>query len=92
MTLFFVLHLLLLRLSPRPSSSCPEPAPRPYGRPTLLTSRAFFELRSISDLQILPDGNRLAFVVYRSPRGERRAAPHKDLREASSSIPAVYLP
>src|SRR5437899_12247428 len=39
----------------------------------LLTPEASLNLRSISDLQFSPDGNRLAFVVTEPAKGERRA-------------------
>src|SRR5260221_14045227 len=39
----------------------------------LLTPEASLDLRSISDLQFSPDGNRLAFVVTEPAKGERRA-------------------
>src|SRR5882762_5136209 len=38
-----------------------------------LTPEASLDLRSISDLQFSPDGNRLAFVVTEPAKGERRA-------------------
>src|SRR6266852_5479285 len=41
--------------------------------PKLLTPEASLNLRSISDLQFSPDGNRLAFVVTEPAKGERRA-------------------
>jgi dipeptidyl aminopeptidase/acylaminoacyl peptidase len=41
--------------------------------PNLLTPEASLNLRSISDLQFSPDGNRLAFVVTEPAKGERRA-------------------
>jgi dipeptidyl aminopeptidase/acylaminoacyl peptidase len=41
--------------------------------PKLLTPEASLNLRSISDLQLSPDGLRLAFVVSEPPKGERRA-------------------
>src|SRR5437879_8791654 len=42
-------------------------------RPKLLTPEASLNLRSISDLQFSPDGNRMAFVVTEPAKGERRA-------------------
>ncbi len=39
----------------------------------LLTPEASLNLRSISDLQFSPDGNRLAFVVTEPAKGDRRA-------------------
>ena len=41
--------------------------------PKLLTPEASLNMRSISDLQFSPDGNRLAFVVTEPAKGERRA-------------------
>jgi hypothetical protein len=41
--------------------------------PKLLTPEAALNLRSISDLQFSPDGNRLAFVVTEPAKGVRRA-------------------
>src|SRR6202171_3018811 len=41
--------------------------------PNLLTPEVSMNLRSISDLQFSPDGNRLAFVVTEPAKGERRA-------------------
>src|SRR5260370_31325571 len=41
--------------------------------PKLLTPEASLNLRSISDLQFSPDGNRLAFVVTEPAKGELRA-------------------
>jgi Tol biopolymer transport system component len=41
--------------------------------PKLLTPEDSLNLRSISDLQFSPDGNRLAFVVTEPAKGERRA-------------------
>src|SRR5436853_4122117 len=38
-----------------------------------LTPEASLSLRSISDLQFSPDGNRLAFVITEPAKGERRA-------------------
>jgi dipeptidyl aminopeptidase/acylaminoacyl peptidase len=38
-----------------------------------LTPEASLNVRSISDLQFSPDGNRLAFVVTEPPKGEKRA-------------------
>ncbi len=46
--------------------------------PKLLTPEGALNLRSISDLQFSPDGNRLAFVVTEPAKGERRARlPHR---------------
>jgi len=39
----------------------------------LLTPETSLNLRSISDLQISPDGARVAFIVTEPPKGERRA-------------------
>src|SRR5260370_6076112 len=47
--------------------------PPKTAEPKLLTPEAALNLRSISDLQFSPDGNRLAFVVTEPPKGERRA-------------------
>jgi dipeptidyl aminopeptidase/acylaminoacyl peptidase len=41
--------------------------------PKLLTPEDSLNLRSISDVQFSPDGNRLAFVVTEPAKGERRA-------------------
>src|SRR5712692_3027762 len=41
--------------------------------PKLLTPEASLNLRTISDLQFSPDGNRLAFVVTEPAKGDRRA-------------------
>src|SRR6266849_10739122 len=41
--------------------------------PKLLTPEASLNLRSISDLQFSPGGNRLVFVVTEPAKGERRA-------------------
>src|SRR5260370_10155576 len=41
--------------------------------PKLLTPEASLNLRSISDLQFSPNGERLAFVVTEPAKGERRA-------------------
>jgi len=41
--------------------------------PKLLTPETSLNLRSISDLQFSPDGNRVAFVVTEPPKGEQRA-------------------
>ncbi len=41
--------------------------------PKLLTPEGALNLRSISDLQFSPDGNRLAFVVTEPAKGESRA-------------------
>ena len=47
--------------------------PSKANAPKLLTPEASLNLRSISDLQFSPDGNRLAFVVTEPAKGERRA-------------------
>ena len=47
--------------------------PPKAGTPRLLTPEASLSLRSISDLQFSPDGNRLAFVITEPAKGERRA-------------------
>src|SRR5713226_2836975 len=49
-----------------------QESPRATGQ-ELLTPEASLNLRSISDLQFSPDGNRLAFVVTEPAKGERRA-------------------
>ena len=41
--------------------------------PKLLTPEDSLNLRTISDVQFSPDGNRLAFVVTEPSKGERRA-------------------
>src|SRR5258708_4610813 len=53
--------------------------------PKLLTPEASLNLRSISDLQFSPDGNRLAFVVTEPAKGERRAR-HIWLYEKQSGV------
>src|SRR6266853_4384343 len=50
-----------------------------------LTPEASLNLRSISDLQFSPDGNRLAFVVTEPAKGERRAR-HIWLYEKQSGV------
>jgi len=47
--------------------------PSKANTPKLLTPEASLNMRSISDLQFSPDGNRLAFVVTEPAKGERRA-------------------
>jgi len=47
--------------------------PAKASAPKLLTPEDSLNLRSISDLQFSPDGNRLAFVVTEPAKGERRA-------------------
>src|SRR6266850_3507377 len=47
--------------------------PSKANAPKLLTPEASLNMRSISDLQFSPDGNRLAFVVTEPAKGERRA-------------------
>ena len=49
-----------------------QESPKTTG-PKLLTPEASLNLRSISDLQFSPDGNRLAFVITEPAKGERRA-------------------
>lgn len=41
--------------------------------PKLLTAEAAISLRTISDLQFSPDGERLVFVVTEPPKGDKRA-------------------
>ena len=38
-----------------------------------LTPEASLNIHFLSDLQLAPDGSRLAFVVFEAPKGERRA-------------------
>src|SRR5882762_7394528 len=45
--------------------------PSKANAPKLLTPEASLNMRSISDLQFSPDGNRLAFVVTEPAKGER---------------------
>src|SRR2546427_10288751 len=47
--------------------------PTKASSPKLLTPEGALNLRSISDLQFSPDGNRLAFVVTEPATAERRA-------------------
>lgn len=47
--------------------------PSKASSPKLLTPEASLNMRTISDLQFSPDGNRLAFVVTEPAKGERRA-------------------
>jgi dipeptidyl aminopeptidase/acylaminoacyl peptidase len=47
--------------------------PSKSNAPKPLTPEASLDLRTISDLQFSPDGNRLAFVVTEPPKGDRRA-------------------
>ncbi|HEY2548210.1 MAG TPA: S9 family peptidase [Candidatus Acidoferrum sp.] len=46
---------------------------KPVNAGDLLTPEAALNLRSISDLQFSPDGERVALVVTEPPKGERRA-------------------
>ncbi len=57
--------------------------------PKLLTPEASLNLRSISDLQFSPDGNRLAFVVTEPAKGEGRARHIWIYEKGSSSIRQV---
>jgi dipeptidyl aminopeptidase/acylaminoacyl peptidase len=52
------------------SSCAQEPANSDQRKP--LTPEAALSLRSISDLQLSPDGSRMAFVVTEAPKGEHR--------------------
>ena len=62
--------LLALCISENPLQAQQPPAGT-GGKP--LTPEASLSLRFISDLQLSPDGSRLAFVVSEAPKGERRA-------------------
>ena len=66
------------------TSSMHAQEPKTNG-PKLLTPEASLNLRSISDLQFSPDGNRLAFVVTEPAKGERRAR-HIWLYEKQSGV------
>src|SRR5258708_3513223 len=55
------------------ATSIPGQDPPKASAPKLLTPEDSLNLRSISDLQFSPDGNRLAFVVTEPAKGERRA-------------------
>src|SRR5713226_7560779 len=65
-----------------------QESPRATGQ-ELLTPEASLNLRSISDLQFSPDGNRLAFVVTEPAKGERRAR-HIWLYEKQSGSPRQF--
>src|ERR1700731_3012673 len=67
--------------------------------PKLLTPEASLNLRSISDLQFSPDGNRLAFVVTEPAKGARRARhiwvyekQSGSIRQFTYSIKSDFLP
>ncbi len=67
--------------------------------PKLLTPEASLNLRSISDLQFSPDGNRLAFVVTEPAKGERKARhiwiyekQSGSIRQFTYSIKSDFLP
>jgi dipeptidyl aminopeptidase/acylaminoacyl peptidase len=67
--------------------------------PKLLTPEASLNVRSISDLQFSPDGNRLAFVVTEPAKGERRARhiwiyekPSGSVRQFTYSAKSDFLP
>jgi dipeptidyl aminopeptidase/acylaminoacyl peptidase len=64
--------VVLLSLAALSTPVFPQEQPR-ADAPKLLTPEASLNLRSISDLQFSPDGNRLAFVVTEPAKGERRA-------------------
>lgn len=51
----------------------PAQAPPTGETAKALTPEVFLNLRFLSDLQLSPDGSRLAFVVSDPPKGERRA-------------------
>src|SRR5216684_1001864 len=63
---------ILLVLAALTSSMQAQEPPKTNG-PKLLTPEGALNLRSISDLQFSPDGNRLAFVVTEPAKGESRA-------------------
>src|SRR5258705_6534744 len=72
-----------------PKASAPKP----------LTPEDSLNLRSISDLQFSPDGNRLAFVVTEPAKGERRARhiwiyekQSSSIRQFTYSIKSDFLP
>jgi dipeptidyl aminopeptidase/acylaminoacyl peptidase len=64
--------VVLLSLAALSTPVFPQEQPR-ADAPKLLTPEASLNLRSISDLQFSPDGNRLVFVVTEPAKGERRA-------------------
>ena len=73
--------------------------PPKVSAPKLLTPEASLNLRSISDLQFSPDGNRLAFVVTEPAKGERRARhiwiyekQSGSIRQFTYSIKSDFLP
>jgi len=75
---------ILFVLAALASSMHAQEPPKTNG-PKLLTPEASLNLRSISDLQFSPDGNRLAFVVTEPAKGERRAR-HIWLYEKQSGV------
>ncbi len=75
---------ILFVLTALTSSMNAQEPPKTNG-PKLLTPEASLNLRSISDLQFSPDGNRLAFVVTEPAKGERRAR-HIWLYEKQSGV------
>ena len=67
---------------PEYSSSLPEPkADKPARRKQKLTPRALLEIKRLSDPQIHPDGQRVAFVVTEADFDESRFASHLWLTE-----------
>ena len=67
--------------------------------PKLLTPEASLNLRSISDVQFSPDGNRVAFVVTEPAKGERKARhiwiyekQSGSIRQFTYSIKSDFLP
>src|SRR5712671_7910465 len=79
---------ILLVLAALTSSMQAQEPPKTNG-PKLLTPEASLNLRSISDLQFSPDGNRLAFVVTEPAKGEGRARHIWIYEKESSSIRQV---
>src|SRR5467141_2051113 len=77
----------------------PGQDPPKASAPKLLTPEASLNLRSISDLQFSPDGNRLAFVVTEPAKGERKARhiwiyekQSGSIRQFTYSIKSDFLP
>src|SRR6266700_3172124 len=64
---------VLLALTAFATPMLAQDPPKATAGPKLLTPEAALNLRSISDLQFSPDGNRLTFVVTEPAKGERRA-------------------